>query len=172
MRSVSVPKVFTVYMPKVTVLPSGHAQCGLVPKAFSIGTKPFKRGELTMPRQRQKQICCASICLREIQPWESAVEIRCFARTHGMGKRRTSKSEQMFLCPQCAQRTVSGKEPSRAAPFDVAIFRILLDLVGADPDVTQASWKQIAERRQEILYPRALPEGEVLPPLKTLKAAV
>lgn len=124
-----------------------------------------------MPRSRELQICCSSICGREIQPHESAVEIRCFARTHGMGKRRTSKSEQMFLCPQCAGRVVSGKIPSRTAPFDVSIFKILLDLIGADPDVAHAAWRQIHDRRQEVLYPPALPVGEVLPPPKQLKPA-
>lgn len=124
-----------------------------------------------MPRLREIQTCCSSICLREIRPDESAVEIRAFARTHGMGKRRTSKSEQLFLCPQCAQRTVSGKEPSKTAPFDIAIFKILLDLVGADPDVAHAAWGQLQERRKAILYAPQLPEGEVLPPMKRLKEA-
>lgn len=124
-----------------------------------------------MPRQRELQVCCSSICLRTIQPDESAVEIRCFARTHGMGKRRTSKSEQLFLCPQCANRTVSGKEPSKTAPFDIAIFKILLDLVGAEGDVAHEAWKQLQQRRQEILYAPALPEGVILPPTKRLKEA-
>jgi len=124
-----------------------------------------------MSRMRQLQVCCSSICLREIQPNESAVEIRCFARTHGMGKRRTSKSEQLFLCPQCANRTVSGKEPSKTAPFDMAIFKILLDLVGAQPDVAHEAWKQLQEKRQTILYAPALGEGEILPPQKRLKEA-
>jgi hypothetical protein len=124
-----------------------------------------------MARLRQPQICCSSRCLREIQPYESAVEIRCFARTHGMGKRRTSKSESMFLCPQCATRTVTvEKEPSKAAPFDVAIFKILLDLVGADPDVAHEAWKQLQERRQELLYRPEL-TGQIIPPPRRLKEA-
>jgi len=83
----------------------------------------------------------------------------------GMGKRRSSKSERLFLCPQCAYR-VAGveKEPSRTAPFDLAIYRVLLDLVGAEPDVAQAGWEQLQNRRQEILYRPALTEGEVIPP--------
>jgi hypothetical protein len=124
-----------------------------------------------MSRTRELQVCCSSICLREIQPDESAVEIRCFARTHGMGKRRTSKSEQLFLCPQCANRTVSGKEPSKTAPFDIAIFKILLDLVGAEGDVAHEAWKQLRERRKAILYANELPEGEVMPPVRRLKEA-
>jgi hypothetical protein len=124
-----------------------------------------------MPRPRHLQICCSAICLREIQPFESAVEIRCFARTHGMGKRRTSKSEQLFLCPQCANRTVSGKEPSKTAPFDIAIFKILLDLVGANADVAHAAWEQLRDRRQALIYAPGLSEGEILPPQRRLKEA-
>jgi hypothetical protein len=125
-----------------------------------------------MPRPRQLQICCSSRCLRQIEPHEKAVALTCFAQTLGMGKRRTSKSERLFLCPQCAHRVAAvEKEPSKTAPFDLAIFRVLLDLVGADPDVTQAAWEQLQHRRQEILYKPALPQGEILPPVKALKAA-
>jgi hypothetical protein len=90
-----------------------------------------------------------------------------------MGKRRTSKSERLFLCPQCAYR-VAGveKEPSKTAPFDLAIFKVLLDLVGADPDVAQAGWELLQQRRRVILYEAPqLPEGEILPPPKRLKEA-
>jgi hypothetical protein len=126
-----------------------------------------------MPRQRDPQICCSSRCLRQIQPWEPAVEVRCFARTHGMGTRRTSKSESMFLCPQCATRTaILEKPPGRTEPFHLAIFKILLDLVGGKADVVEAVYEQVKERRSEILYPTALPEGEILAPEKRqLKAA-
>ena len=113
-----------------------------------------------MGRPRQPQICCSSRCLREIQPHEKAVALTCFAQTLGMGKRRTTKSQRLFLCPQCAWR-VAGveKEPSRTAPFDLAIFKVLLDLVGADPDVAprragnsfNAEGRNSSTRR---LYPR------------------
>lgn len=124
-----------------------------------------------MARPRSLQICCSSLCRREIQPDESAVAISCFAQTVGMGKQRTSKSQRYFLCPQCATRIASEKEPSKNAPFDVAIFRILLDLVGAVPDVTEATFAQLQQRRQDILYAPALTEGVVLPPVKRLKEA-
>jgi hypothetical protein len=124
-----------------------------------------------MARPRAPQVCCSSICLRTIQPDESGVAITCFAQTLGMGKRRTSKSEQLYLCPQCANRTVSGKEPSKTAPFDIAIFKILLDLVGGSPDVAHEAWKQLQERREATLYAPALPEGEILPPVHKRLAA-
>jgi len=126
-----------------------------------------------MGRPRQPQICCSSKCLREIQPTEKAVALTCFAQTLGMGKRRSSKSERLFLCPQCAHR-VAGveKEPPRTAPFDLAIFKVLLDLVGADPDVAQASWELLQQRRQALLYATPqLTEGEILPPPRRLKEA-
>ena len=125
-----------------------------------------------MGRPRQTQTCCSSRCLREIQPHEKAVALTCFAQTLGMGTRRTSKSERLFLCPQCAYR-VAGveKEPSKTAPFDLAIFKVLLDLVGADGDVALASWEQLQKRRKDILYSPALAEGEIIPPPKRLKEA-
>jgi hypothetical protein len=111
--------------------------------------------------------------LREIGPKEKAVALSCFAQTLGMGKRRSSKSERLFLCPQCAYRVASvEKEPSKTAPFDLAIFKVLLDLVGADPDVASAGWEQLQRRRETLLYAPALQEGEILPPVKRLKEAI
>ena len=128
-----------------------------------------------MGRPRQPQICCSSRCGREILPQEKAVALTVFSQTLGMGRRRSSKSERLFLCPQCAYR-VAGveKEPSKAAPFDLAIFKVLLDLVGADSDVAQAGWEQLQRRRMEFLYDgqASLPRAEILPPPRTLRAAV
>src|SRR5437870_499062 len=107
-----------------------------------------------MARPRQVQLCCSSRCGREILPDEKAVALTCFAQTMGMGKRRSSKSERLYLCPQCAYR-VAGveKEPSKTAPFDLAIYRVLLDLVGAEPDVAQAGWEQIKRKREVTFSP-------------------
>lgn len=125
-----------------------------------------------MARPRNPQICCSSNCRRPISPNESAVAISCFAQTVGMGKQRTSKSQRYFLCPQCATRITLEKEPPKTAPFDQAIFRILLDLVGADLDVVTATFEQVQERRQAILYNApALGAPEFLAPVKALKSA-
>jgi len=126
-----------------------------------------------MGRPRQRQTCCSARCLRDIEPHEKAVALTCFAQTLGMGKRRSSKSERLFLCPQCAWRVAAvEKSPSKTTPFHLAIFKVLLDLVGAEPDVAQAGWEQLQKRRTEMLYPPALPEAEILPPArKQLNAA-
>lgn len=125
-----------------------------------------------MARPRQPQICCSSKCRREIQPADKGLSITLFGQTLGMGKRRTSKSERLHVCPQCAVRIASEVEPGKTAPVDRAFFRILLDLSGSAPDVTQASFEQLQQRREEVLYPLALPEPEIIPPPRALKPAV
>jgi len=123
-----------------------------------------------MSRPKQPQICCSSICRRVIQPWEKGIEFVLFGRTWGMGKRRTSKSERLFLCPQCSTRNATGKIPSALDPVELAFFKVNLDLGGSEPDVSQATFEQLQRRRQEVLYRNELPEAEILPPEKRLKA--
>jgi hypothetical protein len=124
-----------------------------------------------MARPKQPQRCSSSICRREIQPWEKGVEFVIFGRTWGMKQRRTSKSERLFLCPQCSTRTATGKIPSVLDPVELAFFRVNLDLNGSEPDVVEATFEQLSQRRRELLFPTALPEGEILPPPKRLKEA-
>ena len=129
-----------------------------------------------MPRPREAQFCCSANCKREIMPWEKGIAITMFARTLGMGKQRTSKSERIFVCPQCAVRIASEKEPPKTAPVDVAFFHVLLDLAGADiGDVILAAGELLQRRRLALLYPAELPaapEAEIIPPSRALKAAV
>jgi hypothetical protein len=126
-----------------------------------------------MPRPRQPQICCSSACRREIQSWEKGVAITMFARTLGMGKQRTSKSERLFVCPQCAMRISLEKEPPKTAPVDAAFFHVLLDLAGSElMDVVIAAGEMLQERRQRLLYPPALPAPEILAPVKRLSTAI
>ena len=122
-------------------------------------------------RPRQAQICCSSKCQRVIGPDEKGVAVTLFAQTMGMGQRRTSKSERLYLCPQCAMRIAMENEPSKAAPVDRAYFRIMLDLGGSGTDVVQAAGEQLEKRRQELLYPPALAEQEIIPPPRRLASA-
>lgn len=123
-----------------------------------------------MARPRQSQVCCSSKCRREILPHEKGIAVTLFAQTLGMGKRRTSKSERIFLCPQCAFRVASEVMPPVSAPVDRAYFKILLDLAGIDSAVAEATFEQLQRRRQEILYQPVLGPGEILPPAKALRA--
>ena len=126
-----------------------------------------------MGRPRQAQVCCSWKCRREIQPDEKGIAITMFGQTLGMGKMRTSKSERLYLCPQCAAHLATDTVPPRSAPVDLAFFKVTLDLAGKESCVAEAMFEQLQQRRQDILYPivKALTEGEVLPPVKSLKAA-
>jgi hypothetical protein len=118
-----------------------------------------------MGRPRPAQVCCSAKCRREITPEEKGIAVTLFAQTLGMGKRRTSKSERLYLCPQCAFRVASDTEPPKSAPVDLAFFRVLLDIAGCDSAVTDAMVEQLQQRRQALLYPVAqLGEGEIIPP--------
>src|SRR4051794_41061402 len=110
-----------------------------------------------MARPRAAQICCCSKCQREILTNEKGIAVTIFAQTMGMGKRRTSKSERIYLCPQCAIRVATENEPPKPSPVDLPYFRIMLDLAGSGADVVQAVGECHKRRRQEILYPPALP---------------
>lgn len=125
-----------------------------------------------MGRPRQPQVCCSSKCQRPIGPEEKGIAVTLFAQTMGMGKRRSSKSERLYLCPQCAMRIAMENEPARSAPVDRAYFRIMLDLGGSGSDVVQAAGEVLEQRRRELLYPPALPAQEIIPPPKALKAAI
>jgi hypothetical protein len=124
-----------------------------------------------MARPRQPQNCCSSKCGREILPHEKGIAVTLFAQTLGMGDRKTSKSQRLYLCPQCAFRVASETMPPESRPVELAYFKILLDLAGYDPSVAKATFEQLQQRRQEVLYTRALPEPEILPPPRRLKEA-
>jgi hypothetical protein len=115
---------------------------------------------------RKNEICVR--CRSHIEPQESAVGISLFAQTLGMGKRKASKSERIYLCPQCAVVTAMGDEPPKGQPLNVAAYRIIRNLVGSDPAVCGKAWEELSH---SILPSRTLPEAEILPPARSLKAA-
>lgn len=124
-----------------------------------------------MGRPRPTQTCCSAKCRREILPHEKGVAVTLFAQTLGMGARKTSKSERLYLCPQCAFRVASDTEPPKSAPVDLAFFRVLLDIAGTDSAVTDAMVEQLQQRRQTLLYPALNAAQEILPPVKRLREA-
>jgi hypothetical protein len=114
----------------------------------------------------RKQESCVR-CRAQIEPQESAVGISLFAQTLGMGKRKASKSERIYLCPQCVV-TAMGDEPPKGQPLNVAAYRIIRNLVGSDPAVCGKAWEELS---RSIVPNRTLPEAEILPPARSLKAA-
>ncbi len=132
-----------------------------------------------MARPSQPHNCCQPSCHRPILSNEKAIAVTLLARTVGMGSQRSSKSQLIYLCPQCAFRYATGKTPSPRDPVELAFFKIVLDLAGQWRDVTEAAFQQLEGRRQEVLYPETLKqivlegktEGEVVAEPRQLKEA-
>jgi hypothetical protein len=129
-----------------------------------------------MARPSQPRTCSAPICRRPILSNEKAIAVSLLGQTVGMGPQHTAKTQRIYLCPQCALRYATGKMPSTRDPVELAFFKLILDLAGRWPVVTEAAFEQLAGRRQNVLYPETLTEvvegkGEVLPPERRLKEA-
>jgi hypothetical protein len=109
---------------------------------------------------RKNEVCVR--CRGAIEPQQSAIAISLFAQTLGMGKRKASKSERIYLCPQCAVVTGMGDEPPKGQPLNVAAYRIIRNLVGSDPIVVDKAWQELSQ----AIAPdaAALPPAEILPP--------
>lgn len=113
---------------------------------------------------RKNEICIR--CARRIEPQEPGLTIVILAYTLGMGKRKSSKSERIYLCPQCAVVTAMGDSPSKSQPINAAAYRQVRNLVGSQPDVVGKAYEELSQ----AIAAGELTEGEVLPPSRTLKA--
>jgi hypothetical protein len=107
-------------------------------------------------------------CHNVIEPQEPAVAISLFCQTLGMGKRKASKSERIYLCPRCATVAAMGEEPPKGQPLNVAAYRIMRNLVASDPAVVGKAWEELS---QSIVSSPALPAAEIIPPSRGLRAA-
>lgn len=109
---------------------------------------------------RKPQACIG--CARKIETNERAAALSLFSQTVGMGKQRTSKSERLYLCTQCAVVTAMGDPPPRSHPIEVAAYRTLRHLVATDPAVVEAAYVSL----HDAVVTPALPEPEFLPPAR------
>jgi|ERR1051326_2218599 hypothetical protein len=117
---------------------------------------------------RKNEICIR--CSGPIRPEEPGLALVLLAQTLGMGKRKSSKSERIYLCSQCAVVTAMGDSPSKSQPINAAAYRQIRGLVATQSDVVNEAWKELNRRAIADSMPQ-LPEGEVLPPARSLKAA-
>ena len=116
---------------------------------------------------RKNEVCIRCGC--QIEPQEPAVAISLFCQTLGMGKRKASKSERIYICPRCATVAAMGAEPPKGQPINVAAFKIIRNLVGSDPAVVGKAWEELSQS----IAPGTdqLPAAEIIPPSRSLKAA-
>lgn len=98
-------------------------------------------------------------------------------QTVGIQPRQKGTSEKLYLCSRCTARVALNDKPSKSHPVEVAMYNMILSLVGRDPAVLSAAWEHLNQRIQTVpaLGASGSPgrdEGEVLPPLRRLRPAV
>ncbi len=78
-------------------------------------------------------------CNREIEPGDKSVAVYMFAQTVGVRPRQKSASQRICFCPQCSVSLAMGPPPEGA--LNLAAWKMIRDLVGADPALNQAAWE-------------------------------
>lgn len=90
-------------------------------------------------------------------------------QTVGISPRQKGQSERLYLCSRCTARVALNDKPPKSHPVEVAMYNMILRLVGGDPAVIKAAWEHLNEKVRGV---PALGEIEVIPPQKRLKEAV
>lgn len=65
-----------------------------------------------------------------------------FAQTVGVRPRQKSAARRICFCPQCSVSLAMGPPPEGA--LNIAAWKMIRDLVGADPALNQAAWESLS----------------------------
>ena len=96
-------------------------------------------------------------CNRELEPGHKSVAVYLFAQTVGIRPRQKSTAQRICFCPQCSVSLAMGPPPEGA--LNIAAWKMIRDLVGADPSLNQAAWEDL--RGYDAMLPAS--ENENLP---------
>lgn len=80
-------------------------------------------------------------CNRELEAKQKSVAVYMFAQTVGISPRQKSSSQRICFCAQCSVSLAMGPPPEGA--LNIAAWRMIRDLVGADPALNQAAWETL-----------------------------
>jgi hypothetical protein len=80
-------------------------------------------------------------CNRELEAGQKSVAVYLFAQTVGVRPRQKSAAQRICFCPQCSVSLAMGPPPEGA--LNVAAWKMIRDLVGADPALTEAAWENL-----------------------------
>jgi hypothetical protein len=80
-------------------------------------------------------------CNQELEPGQKSVALYMFAQTVGVRPRQKSPAHRICFCPQCSVSLAMGPPPEGA--LNVAAWKMIRDLVGADPALTAAAWEDL-----------------------------
>jgi len=64
-----------------------------------------------------------------------------FAQTVGVRPRQKSAAQRICFCPQCSVSLAMGPPPEGA--FNVAAWKMIREVVSADPALTAAAWETL-----------------------------
>ena len=90
-------------------------------------------------------------CNRELEAGQKSVAVYLFAQTVGIRPRQKSTAQRICFCPQCSVSLAMGPPPEGA--LNMAAWKMIRDLVGADPALNQAAWEDL--RGLEGLLPES-----------------
>ncbi len=82
-------------------------------------------------------------CNRELEPGQKSVAVYLFAQTVGIRPRQKSPAQRICFCPQCSVSLAMGPPPEGA--LNLAAWRMIRDLGGADPALNEAAWEALRE---------------------------
>jgi hypothetical protein len=80
-------------------------------------------------------------CNREIESGQKSLAVYMFTQTVGVRPRQKSAAHRICFCPQCSVSLAMGPPPEGA--LNVAAWKMIRDLVGADPALTEAAWESL-----------------------------
>ncbi|MGA7907478.1 MAG: hypothetical protein WCA16_08750 [Candidatus Sulfotelmatobacter sp.] len=80
-------------------------------------------------------------CNRELEAGHKSVAVYLFAQTVGIRPRQKSTAQRICFCPQCSVSLAMGPPPEGA--LNMAAWKMIRDLVGADPALNQAAWEDL-----------------------------
>lgn len=99
-------------------------------------------------------------CKSPLGPNDQALTIYQFTQTVGVRPKQKSSSRSMKFCPHCSISLALGPPPEGA--LNLAAYEQIRELLGSCDREAQSAWRRMSNPQ--------LTEGEVLPPLKTLRA--
>jgi hypothetical protein len=80
-------------------------------------------------------------CNRELEAGQKSVAVYLFAQTVGIRPRQKSAAQRICFCPQCSVSLAMGPPPEGA--LNIAAWKMIRSLVGADPALNQAAWEAL-----------------------------